>query len=84
MLKRSSQPDVRNPLLTLPAAEQLRSLAPEAQAALRALLVQIAAQAGDRAEKSWRQKKAPMAAYWKAVAVYAKHAAHLLPRKAAR
>jgi hypothetical protein len=42
------------------------------------LLLDIRQDAQVRAEKSWRSHKAPMAAYWKAVAVYAGHAARLL------
>jgi hypothetical protein len=70
---------VRNPLLALPAAQQLANLPPEAARALRALLLEIRADARQRAEISWRTHKAPMAAYWKAVAVYAGHTARVLP-----
>lgn len=33
--------------------------------------------AQERAEKCWKKHKAPMAAYWKAVSVYAGHTARL-------
>lgn len=75
--ERSAIAAVRNPLLGLPSADAIRSLAPEAKAALRALLLDMATDAAQRAEKCWRKSKAPMAAYWKAVSVYAKHAARL-------
>jgi len=75
---RSSLAVVRNPLLALPSAQVLRSLPPEARNAFRSLLLDIRKDAQVRAEKCWRQHKAPMAAYWKAVAVYAGHTARLL------
>lgn len=75
---RSIRADVRNPLMALPAARELSALPPDAQAAVRALLKQISADARERAEKCWRTHKAPMAAYWKAVAVYANHASRLV------
>ena len=75
---RSSLAEVRNPLLALPSAKALRSLPPEAREAMRGLLLDIRKDAQARAERCWRQHKAPMAAYWKAVAVYAGHTARLL------
>jgi hypothetical protein len=77
MKMRSNRVDVRNPLLRLPAAERIAELPPEARAALRALLGEIRADARDRANECWRKHKAPMACYWKAVSVYAGHAARL-------
>lgn len=74
---RSSRPDVRNPLLALPAASEIACLPVEAKRALRNLLLDIRCDAQARAEKCWRQHKAPMAAYWKAVSVYAGHTARL-------
>ncbi len=73
MSDRSSRAEVRNPLLKLPAALEIQSLPPEARLALAGLLLELSRDAGERAERSWRQNKAPMAAYWKAVAVYARH-----------
>jgi hypothetical protein len=75
---RSARSDVRNPLLTLPSAQALAELPSESKEALHALLLDLAAAAAWRAEESWRRHKAPMAAYWKAVAVYARHTARLL------
>lgn len=74
---RSNRPDVRNPLVALPSAEAIRALPGDARAALRAVLLDIRKDAQVRAEKCWRTHKAPMAAYWKAVAVYAGHTARL-------
>jgi hypothetical protein len=74
---RSIQADVRNPLLSLPAAHRIQNLPDTAKAALGALLKQISDDARIRAEKCWRTHKAPMAAYWKTVAVYAGHTRRL-------
>jgi len=74
---RSLRCDVRNPLLRLPAADRIATLPPDARAALAELLADIAIDARARAESCWHKRKAPMAAYWKAVAVYASHARRL-------
>lgn len=74
---RSNRRDVRNPVLALPSARAIAALPADARQALRALLIDISADARARAEKCWRTHKAPMAAYWKAVAVYAGHAARI-------
>jgi hypothetical protein len=71
---RSLRTDVRNPLLALPGIAELKALPPEFRIALARILGDIAIDAKGRAEKCWRSHKAPMAAYWKAVAVYAGHA----------
>lgn len=70
--------EVRNPLLRLPAAQRLSSLPPEVRQILADLLHELACDARDRAEQSWRRHKAPMAAYWKAVSVYAGHLHRML------
>lgn len=75
---RSSLAETRNPLLSLPATADLMQLPPEARAALRAVLIELRADAAARAQKAWDSHKAPMAAYWKAVAVYAGHTARAL------
>lgn len=75
---RSNQPDVRNPLVGLPSAQAMQNLPPEARAATRQLLKEISADCRQRANECWRKHKAPMAAYWKANAVYARHMALLL------
>lgn len=75
---RASRADVRNPILTLPTAARFASLSLELRAELRALLLDLRRDAQTRAEDCWRRHKAPMAAYWKAVAVYAGHIARVL------
>lgn len=83
MSDRSSRLEVKNPLLKLRSVEQIQALPPEARQALAALLRDLSQDARQRAERSWRQSKAPMAAYWKAVSVYAGHLGRVLrPRTA--
>ncbi len=72
---RSARREARNPLLTLPTVVQLRALPPDIRDMVAGLCREISAEAATRAEHSWRKHKAPMAAYWKAVSVYAKHTA---------
>jgi hypothetical protein len=76
--ERSNRADVRNPLVGLPSAAAMTALPIEARAAMRALLKDISADCRTRANECWRKHKAPMAAYWKANAVYARHMAMLL------
>lgn len=80
-MERSSRPEVRNPVLALPAAARLVALPAPAREALAAVLRDLSRDARERAEKCWRTHKAPMAAYWKAVAVYARHLAVALGKE---
>ena len=73
MTDRSKKAITRNPLLALPAALKIQALPRPAREALGALLLDLKRDSATRAEKAWRTHKAPMAAYWKAVAVYAGH-----------
>lgn len=73
---------IQNPVLALPAVEKLLALEPASKAALRAVLLDLAADAKARAKKSWETRKAPMAAYWYAVGVYAGHLARVLAKPA--
>ena len=74
---------IRNPVLGLPAVARLQALPRPAREALAAVLGDLARDAGERAEASWRRRKAPMAAYWKAVSVYARHIARAIERRKA-
>jgi len=65
----------RNPILALPSLQRLLELPSETRAHLEALLRDLAHDARVRAEQSWRSRKAPMAAYWHAIAVYSRHIA---------
>lgn len=75
---RSSSPDVRNPVLGLPGIDELRALPAECREPLRQVLMGIRADAQVKAQVSWRKNKGPMAAYWKAVGVYAGHIARAI------
>lgn len=65
----------RNPLSELPAFQALRDVDPDSRRLLRVLLWELRRDAAGRAEDSWRRHKGPMAAYWRAVSVYAGHIA---------
>lgn len=79
-MDRASRAEVRNPVLGLRAFQRLSALQPDALRALAELLDEIHREAADRAEHSWKTRKAPMAAYWRAVSVYAGHIARALRR----
>ncbi len=65
----------RNPLATLAAFRALQQLDLPTRTALRALLYDLRRDAAARADHSWKRHKGPMAAYWRAVSVYAGHTA---------
>lgn len=69
-----------NPLLSLPAGRALLELPAEDRARIEAVMRQLRDQANAEAEKSWRKRKGPMAAYWRAVSTYARHLAHALSK----
>ncbi len=75
---RSSRSDTRNPLLRLPAAQRIGNLPEPMRAELALLLKELVLDARDHAEASWRKHKAPMAAYWKVVSVYAMHLSRIV------
>lgn len=75
---RSLRPEVRNPVLALPAARRLAALDPASRAALRAVLEDLRRDAHARAETSWKRRKGPLAMYWRAVGVYAGHLSRVL------
>jgi hypothetical protein len=82
MTDRSARIETRNPLLGLPSYQRLLALPEDAQAVLRDVLGDLRVDAAERAETAWRQRKGPMAAYWRAVSVYALHLRRDLCRKA--
>ena len=73
-MERSTKAEVRNPLIGLASAQRVKELPLDAHKALADLLTEMSIDASVRAEKAWAKSKGPMAAYWKAVSVYAKHA----------
>lgn len=81
---RGARREVRNPILLLPAAQGILALPVESRRPLGILLRQLADQANDQAQVSWKSNKGIMAAYWKAVSVYAKHLARVIDPAHAR
>lgn len=75
---RSASAQVRNPLLCLPVMDEFRQLPGNLKELLRRLLCELSHQARARAKQCWAKRKAPMACYWWAVSVYARHAARAL------
>jgi len=71
-----------NPLLALPAGRALQRLPKQDRERIEAVMRQLRDQANKEAEKAWAKRKGPMAAYWRAVATYARHVAHALSRQA--
>lgn len=69
-----------NPLLALPASRKLMALPPEQRELIAELLMELRGQANELAELSWRRRKGPLAAYWRAVSTYARHIAHACRR----
>lgn len=67
-----------NPLLRLPAGRALLELPPADRERIAAVMRELRHQANEEAEKAWRRRKGPMAAYWRAVSTYARHLAHAL------
>lgn len=67
-----------NPLLGLQAAQALLALPRRDRLAIAELLRDLRQQADVEAERAWKRRKGPMAAYWRAVATYSRHCAHLL------
>lgn len=51
-----------------------------ARAALREALLDLRADALQRADLQWKRHKAPLAYYWKVVGVYAGHIARAIPK----
>lgn len=73
---RSNRREVRNPILGLPEVQQIKEeMSSEERERLARILTIIAKDASDRAQRLWKSHKAPMAAYWKAKAVDARHLA---------
>ena len=62
-------------------ASRFCSLPEPARDALRGALCDLREEALKRAHLSWARYKAPMACYWKVVAVYAGHLARTLHRR---
>jgi hypothetical protein len=75
---RSAEIDVRNPVLRLRSAKSIMALPIEQRRPLGILLRELSLEADTQAEAAWRKRKGIMAAYWRAVATYAKHLARAI------
>lgn len=64
---------VHNPVLALPSIAKLRELPEEVRMEFRNVLEELRQDAAKRADQAWKRHKGPMAVYWRAVAVYARH-----------
>lgn len=80
-MTRSNKAEVRNPILALPAFSKIERLPLPVRQALADLLRELGDDCQERADKCWATHKAPMAAYWKAAGVYARHIAKALTRR---
>lgn len=78
---RSAAADVRNPLLKLGSAHAFAALPEEDRRQLRAALDATRRAAKAVADSLWRRGRVRRAAYWRACAVYAGHAARLVHPK---
>lgn len=78
MNARSARAEVRNPVIALPAFRALAALDPALRALFAVLLLDLRRDARARADHSWKARKAVIAAYWSAVAVYAGHLARCI------
>jgi hypothetical protein len=76
---RGARVDVRNPIVLLPEAQALAASMTAEQRRLFGDLMRAMAREADRqAEKAWRKRKGPMAAYWRAGCTYMKHIARAI------
>ncbi len=76
--ERSNRADVRNPMLALPEVQAFAALPDDSRKALRDALNAFSKACRERGNECWRRHKPPMAAYWKANAVNARHLAKAL------
>ncbi|MFL9611083.1 hypothetical protein ACKF11_13430 [Methylobacillus sp. Pita2] len=67
-----------NPLLKLAAGKALMNLPKEDRERIAEVFRELRIQANLEAERSWKARKGPMAAYWRAVSTYSRHLAHAL------
>lgn len=74
----------KNPLLDLPAGKALLNLPAKDRRRIELVMRDLRAQANVEAERSWKLRKGPMAAYFRAVSTYSRHLAHALSLKSDR
>lgn len=76
MTERSNRASVRNPIQAIPEVrERFEALPPESRAAIVEMLQAIRRQCRENAAVALKKHKPPMYAYWKAMAVNARHLA---------
>jgi hypothetical protein len=82
-MTRSSQPEVRNPILALPAAQELAQMMrdnPELKATFKRLCRELKAQAREQERNSIRRRKGPMVSYWMSCGTWCAHLANACGR----
>lgn len=82
-MTRSSQPEVRNPALKLPAAKELADLMaanPELKATFKRLCRDFKAQCKAEEVNAIRRRKGPMVSYWMSWGTWAGHLANACGR----
>ncbi len=85
MSVRSTSAQVRNPIAAdSEVAKIIAAMSPEGRESLRKILKALSASWRSKADKAWRTHKPPMAAYWKAGAVNARHLSVALKSAAPR
>lgn len=76
---RGARVDVRNPIVLMAEAKALAaSMSPMQRQLFGRLMRRMAADADKNAEKAWKKRKGPMAAYWRAGCTYMKHIARAI------
>lgn len=73
----ANKPETQNPLIALPAAQRIRQMSPEFRREWKQLCLELAGQAAAKGDYNWGKRKYMNAAYWRVVAVYARHASRL-------
>lgn len=77
-IERSNRAEVRNPILALPAFQEVKALDLPVRQVLRRLILDLRDQMKAKADESLRKHKYMMYAYWKCGGVYAGHIARAL------
>lgn len=82
---RSNLPEVRNPLLGLPAAQDLIELLaanPELARRVKRLALDLKAQCRANEVEAYRKRKGPLVQYWMSTGTWARHLAALIKTRA--
>lgn len=83
MTERSNRPEVRNPLLALPAAQELSAILanhPDLRASFKRLCRQLKAQCREQEANAIKRRKGPMVQYWMSTGTWAGHLANVCGR----